>query len=109
MAIKEVVRERARQAAREYRETFIGEQKEKYEKAVREYEALLTEQYQLEFRLDFLQALDKGGPPPDKRDREELKQRQIVFLKKIKDIENSGALEGYDAVMEAIRTVDRQG
>ena len=30
-------------------------------------------------------------------------QQQILLLKKVKDIENSGALEEYDAVMQAIK------
>ena len=110
MAIKEVIQERARQTAREYRDKYINEQKGEYEKVITEYESLLTEQYQLEFRLDFLRALDRLKPVSEKRnDMEELKQRQIVLLKKTKDIENSGALEGYDAVMEAIRTVSQEG
>ena len=56
MAIKEVIQERARQTAREYRDKYINEQKGEYEKVITEYESLLTEQYQLEFRLDFLRA-----------------------------------------------------
>ncbi len=107
MAIKDVIRERAWQAAQEYKVKFINQQKSEYEKAVREYEELLTEHYQLEFELEFIRAIGKQNPESDKgKNMEELKQRQIVLLKKIKDIENSGVLERYDAVMEAIKAVN---
>lgn len=107
MSIKEVIQERAQQAAQEYRVKFINEQKREYEKTVTEYEDLLTEKYQLDFRLEFIRAMERQKSEPEKdRDTEELKQRQIVLLKKVKDIENSGILETYDNVMEAIRAVN---
>lgn len=109
MAIKEVIQQRARQAAQEYREKFINEQRGEHEKTITEYEKLLTEHYQLEFRLEFLRAMGALKAESDQRqDTEGLVQRQIVLLKRIKDIENAGALEGYDAVMEAIKTVSKE-
>lgn len=108
MGIREVIHKRAKQAAQEYKVDFINEQKSEYEKIVTEYEKLVTEQYQLDFRLEFVRAMERQKSEPDKdKDIEKLKQRQMVLLKKIKDIENSGILEQYDTVMEAINAVNK--
>ncbi len=108
MAVKEAIQQRARQAAEEYKVKFINEQKERYDKVIEEYEELLTEYYQLEVRLEFFKAMDKLNAQQEKsKDTDKLTQNQIVLLKKIKDIENSGELERYDAVMEAIKAVNK--
>lgn len=108
LAVKEVIQERAKQAAQEYKVEFINQQKEKYDEVVEQYEELLTEYYQLEIRLEFAKAIHKLNAEQDKSgDTDKLAQRQIVLLKKIKDIENSGTLESYDAVMEAIKAVNK--
>ena len=109
MAVKEKIRERAKQAAQEYKVTFINEQKEKYDKIIEEYEKLLTEHYQLEFKLEFYKAIDKQKTDiKPQEDMDKLMQREMVLLKRIKDIENSGILEAYDAVMEAIEAISRE-
>ena len=109
LAIKEVIQQRVRQEAEEYREKFINEQKREHEKAVEEYERLLTEHYQSEIRLEFFKAINKLNAGSEKHmNLDELNQQQILLLKKIKDIESSGALESYDAVMEAIKAVNKE-
>jgi hypothetical protein len=108
VSIKEVIQERALKAASEYRVKFINEQKQKYEQTAARYEELLTEHYKLEFRLEFMKALNKQEDDQDRlREMEELKQHQLLLMKKIRDIENSGALEAYDAVMEAVHAVEK--
>lgn|GEM_PF-5727160 len=104
MAIKEEIQKRAKEAALAFKEKFINEQKEKVEKIIGEYEKLLTEYYQLEVKLSFYKAMEYQNPEKErKKETEELMQQQILLLKKVKDIENSGALEEYDAVMQAIK------
>jgi hypothetical protein len=109
LAIKEIIQERARQVAEEYKEKFFYEQKREYEELIAEYEELLTEYYQLEIKLNFFRAMDKLDVQYEKRkELDELMQRDIVLLKRIKDIENSGVLEKYDAVVEAIKAINKE-
>lgn len=109
LAVKEKIQERAKQAAQEFKVKFINEQKEKYGKIIKEYEEMLTEHYQLEFKLEFFKAIDKKETDiKQPEDMDKLIQREMVLLKRIKDIENSGTLEAYDAVMEAIETISNE-
>lgn len=108
MAVKEKIQQRAKQAAQEQKVQFIKEQKEKYDKIIKDYEEMLTEYYQLEFKLEFFKAIDKQKTNLEQpEDMDKLIQREMVLLKRIKDIENSGMLETYDAVMEAIEAISK--
>lgn len=109
MAVKEKIQQRAKQAAQEQKVQFIKEQKEKYDKIIKDYEEMLTEYYQLEFKLEFFKAIDKQKTNLEQpEDMDKLIQREMVLLKRIKDIENSGMLETYDAVMEAIEAISKE-
>lgn len=108
MGIKDTIQKRAKQEAEQYKDRFIKEQKERHEKKTLEYEDLLTQYYQLEIKLNFLKTMEKHRPE-EERNKEigKLKQQHILLLKKIKDIENVGVLEEYDAFTVAIKDLEQ--
>ena len=104
MGIKETIQKKARQIAKEYKEEYVRALKEKYLKVIENYEDLLTKYYKLEVKINFLTAMENGMPSYiENNEIQSLKQEHVVLLKAIKDIENAGILDEYDAVEAAIK------
>ncbi len=106
LRIKEAIQQRAKKQAEEYKENLIKEEKDKYDQTIAEYENTLIEHYKLEIRIKFMEAMLNTYPNKDiSKEIKEIKEKNIILFKKVQDIQNSGILDKYDAIMEAIKSI----
>ncbi|NMA95559.1 MAG: hypothetical protein GX974_05925 [Clostridiales bacterium] len=109
LGIREIIANKAKEAAKEYRKEFINSQQKKYHDSLSQYEEALTRYYELEIKLKFSEMVHSQKPSKAKADElKELKQEHILVLKEVKDIERSGILEEYDVVMRAIESIQKK-